>query len=104
MPLLLNAGAIVPRGTTGNTPPWAHCTIAPALAATDFPGLIAVGCTWNIAGAPAPCAIVSVASGIKPLVSVGGAPAVDQTLLCVTSNGVPTMPVQNAGQVIVQAL
>jgi hypothetical protein len=32
----------------------------------------------------------------------GGIPAVHTGLVCMTSNGVPTMPVANAGQVVVQ--
>jgi hypothetical protein len=76
---------------------------APALNVQDFPGVISAGCVFNVAGAPAPCVIVSVVSGMCPTVLLGGAPAVNQTLVCATSNGTPSIPVSSAGQMTVQA-
>jgi hypothetical protein len=65
--------------------------------------VISAGCVFNVAGAPAPCVIVSVVSGMCPTVLLGGAPAVNQTLVCATSNGTPSIPVSSAGQMTVQA-
>jgi hypothetical protein len=76
---------------------------APGLNMQDFPGVIAAGCVFNIAGVPTPCVIVSVVAGMCPRVMLGGAPAVNQTLVCATSNGVPSIPVASAGQMTVQA-
>ena len=75
---------------------------APALNVQDFPGTIAAGCTFNVSGAPVPCVIVSVSAGMCPTILVGGAPAVNQSLVCATSNGVPSIPVASAGQTTVQ--
>jgi hypothetical protein len=107
MPPLLNANAMIQCGHGGKFPvvPRGQRPMvggAPALAVTDFPGVVAVGCVFNIAGAPAPCVIVSVISGMCPTVLVGGAQAVNQTLVCATSNGVPSLPVASAGQMTVQ--
>lgn len=104
---LLNANAVIQCGHGGTFPlvPRGHRPLvgnAPALTTQDLPGLVAVGCTFNVSGVPAPCAIVSVIAGICPTVTLGGAPAVDQTLVCATSNGVPSVPVASAGQVVVQ--
>lgn len=107
MPPLLNANAViqcahggmftvVPRGSrplVGG---------APALNVSDFPGVISAGCVFNVAGVPTPCVIVSVTAGMCPTIMLGGAPAVNQTLVCATSNGVPSMPVASAGQLTVQ--
>jgi hypothetical protein len=75
---------------------------APALTVRDFPGVIAAGCAFNVAGAPAPCVIVSVLAGVCPTIMMGGAPAVNQTLVCATSNGVPSLPVASVGQITAQ--
>jgi hypothetical protein len=75
---------------------------APALNVQDFPGVISAGCVFNVAGAPLPCVIVSVVAGMCPKILMGGAPAVNQTLVCATSNGVPSIPVASAGQLTVQ--
>jgi hypothetical protein len=75
---------------------------APGLNLQDFPGVIAAGCVFNISGAPVPCVIVSVIAGMCPTIILGGAPAVNQTLVCATSNGVPSIPVSSAGQMTVQ--
>jgi hypothetical protein len=107
MPPLLNAamtlqcahGGIFPVAPRGQTPMVGG---TPGLTLQDFPGLIAAGCTFNISGAPAPCAIVSVAAGPCTRVVFGGVPAVHSGLVCMTSNGVPTMPVSNPGQIVVQ--
>jgi hypothetical protein len=107
VPPLLNANAVVqcshggkfmvlPRG------PRPLVGGAPALNLQDFPGVIAAGCVFNVAGAPAPCVIVSVVAGMCPTIMLGGAPAVNQTLVCATSNGVPSTPVASAGQMTVQ--
>jgi hypothetical protein len=77
---------------------------APGLNVTDFPGVPAVGCVFNVLGVPAPCVIVSVMSGMCPKVIFYGAPTVDQTLVCMTSNGMPTLPISNPGQVIAQSV
>ena len=76
---------------------------ARGLAVPDFPGVPAVGCTWNVLGAPVPCVLVSVTAGMCPKISYQGAPAVDQTLMCMTSNGLPTLPVSNPGQMVAQS-
>ena len=106
MPPLLNANAlvqcahggvftVVPRG------PRPLVGGAPALAAPDFAGVVAGGCAFNVSGAPVPCVIVSVVAGMCPTVTVGGAPAVNQSLVCATSNGVPSLPVTTPGQMTV---
>ena len=74
---------------------------APALNLQDFAGVVAVGCAYVVAGAPAPCTIVSVLSGACPTILVGGAVAVDETLVCSTSSGAPTLPVASAGQEVI---
>jgi hypothetical protein len=43
-----------------------------------------------------------VIAGMCPTIMLGGAPAVNQTLVCATTNGVPSMPVASAGQMTVQ--
>ena len=109
MPPLLNANAaiqcghggkfmVVPRG--GTRPMVGG---APALNVMDFPGVISAGCAFNVSGAPVPCVIIAVVAGMCPKVMIGGAPAVDQTLTCSTSNGVPSIPVSSAGQMSVQS-
>lgn len=75
---------------------------APGIVASDLMGKVAVGCAWNVSGAPVPCVITSVISGLCTKVTYGGVPALHQGLTCATSNGVPTMPVANAGQTTVQ--
>jgi hypothetical protein len=75
---------------------------APGLVMTDLIGKPAVGCTWNILGAPAPCVIVTVLTGICTKVSYAGQPALHQGISCMTSNGVPTLPCASAGQTTVQ--
>jgi hypothetical protein len=107
MPPLLNANAVIQCGHGGRfvvVPRGPRPLVggAPALAMPDFPGVVAAGCAFNIAGAPAPCVIVSVVAGICPRIMLGGAPAVNQTLVCATSNGVPSVPVASAGQTTVQ--
>lgn len=104
---LLNANAVIQCGHGGIFPlvprgPRPLVGNAPALNAQDFPGVVAAGCTFNVSGVPAPCAIVSVIAGLCPTVTVGGVPAVNQTLVCATSNAVPSIPVASAGQVVVQ--
>ena len=89
---------VVPRGmppTVGG---------APGLTMQDFPGLPAAGCAFNVAGAPVPCVIVSVVSGMCTRVLFGGVPAVHSGLVCMTSNGMPTLPVANPGQMVVQGV
>ena len=86
---------VVPRG------PRSMVGGAPALTVADFPGVISVGCAFNIAGVPTPCVIVAVTAGMCVKVMDHGAPAVNQTLLCATSNGVPSLPVASAGQMVV---
>ncbi|MBO9534067.1 MAG: hypothetical protein J7513_13940 [Solirubrobacteraceae bacterium] len=75
---------------------------SPGIVATDLMGKVAAGCTFNISGAPAPCVVVSVISGICTKVTYAGTPALHQGLSCATSNGTPTMPVSSAGQTMVQ--
>jgi len=75
---------------------------APGLVATDLLGKVALGCVFNIAGAPSPCTIVGVLAGNCLKVSYGGQPALHQGVTCATTNGVPTMPCINAGQIVVQ--
>lgn len=77
---------------------------APGMVATDLVGKVALGCAFNVSGAPVPCVVVSVVSGICTKVSYGGQPALHQGLVCATSNGTPTLPVSNAGQVKVQGV
>ena len=106
MPPLLNANALVQCGHGGVFPvvprgPRPLVGGAPALALPDFAGVVAAGCVFNVAGAPVPCVIVSVVAGMCPTVMVGGAPAVDQSLVCATSNGVPSLPVATPGQITV---
>jgi hypothetical protein len=107
VPPLLNANAViqcahggkfvvVPRG------PRPLVGGAPALNVQDFPGVISAGCVFNVAGAPVPCVIVSVIAGMCPTILVGGGLAVNQTLVCATSNGTPSLPVSSAGQMTVQ--
>jgi hypothetical protein len=106
MPPLLNAsstiqcahGGVFPVVPRGKTPIIGG---APALTAMDFAGLPAAGCVFNIAGAPAPCIIASVMSGICVKVSYGGVPAVHTGLVCMTATGFPTLP-PTPGQVTVQ--
>ena len=38
-----------------------------------------------------------------PKITYQGAPAVDQTLVCMTSNGLPSLPVSNPGQMTAQS-
>lgn len=71
------------------------------MAVGDFAGVVAAGWAFNVSGAPVPCVIVSVVGGICPAVTVGGAPAVNQSLVCATSNGVPSLPVTMPGQTTV---
>ncbi|MDP2712545.1 MAG: hypothetical protein Q8O56_15120 [Solirubrobacteraceae bacterium] len=104
---LLNADAIIRCGHGGTftivpSGPRPLLGGAPALNARDLAGATAVGCTFNAAGAPAPCVIASVIAGTCPAIVLGGAPAIDQTLVCATSSGVPTIPVSSAGQTTVQ--
>jgi hypothetical protein len=77
---------------------------APGLVMTDLVGKPAVGCVWNILGVPTPCVVAAVVSGICTKVSYSGQPALHQGIVCMTSNGVPTLPCANAGQVVVQGL
>jgi hypothetical protein len=109
MPPLLNANAVVLCARSGRFPvvprgKRPNVGGAPALTVQDFPGLVAAGCAFNVSGAPVPCVVVSVASGLCPTIHHGGAPAVTQALVCATSNGVPTLPVASAGQPAVQGL
>jgi hypothetical protein len=108
MPPLLNANAIlqcahgglftvVPRG------PRPLVGGAPVLTVTDFPGVVAAGCAFNVAGAPAPCVIASVTAGICATVLAGGTPVVNQTVSCISATGFPSLPCSSAGQVTVQA-
>jgi hypothetical protein len=106
MPPLLNANAVIQCGHGGKFPvvPRGQRPMvggAPALNVQDFPGVVAVGCAFNVSGAPVPCVIVSVTAGMCPKIIMGGAPAVNQTLVCATSNGVPSIPVASAGQMTV---
>jgi hypothetical protein len=107
VPPLLNANAVIQCGHGGKFPvlPRGARPIvggASGLNVQDFPGVIAAGCVFNIAGAPAPCVIVSVVAGMCPTIMLGGAPAVNQMLVCATTNGVPSISVASAGQVTVQ--
>lgn len=77
---------------------------APGMVATDLVGKVALGCAFNVAGAPVPCVVVAVASGICSKVSYGGQPGLHQGLVCMTSNGFPTLPVASAGQALVQGI
>lgn len=109
MPPLLNANAVIQCGHGGKFPvvPRAPRPLvggAPGLNLQDFPGVIAAGCAFNISGAPVPCVIVSVIAGMCPTIILGGAPAVNQTLVCATTNGVPSIPVASAGQMTVQGM
>ena len=102
---LLNANAVIMCGHGGKFPvvprgPRSLVGGAPALTIADFPGVVAVGCAFNISGVPTPCVIVSVISGMCPKILEHGSPAVDQSLQCATSNGVPSLPVASAGQVV----
>jgi hypothetical protein len=76
---------------------------SPALTVQDFPGLVAVGCAFNVAGAPVPCVIAGVVAGMCTKVMLSGVPAVHTGLTCMTSNGVPTLPPM-PGQVTVQGV
>jgi hypothetical protein len=87
---------VVPRG------PRSMVGGAPGLTVADFPGVISAGCAFNISGVPTPCVIVSVIAGMCVTVMDHGSPAVNQTLVCATSNGVPSLPVTSAGQLVVQ--
>ncbi len=107
MPPLLNANAVIQCAHGGKFPvvargPRPLVGGAPALNVQDFPGVIALGCAFNVSGAPVPCVIVSVTAGMCPKIIMGGAPAVNQTLVCATSNGVPSIPVSSAGQMATQ--
>ena len=107
MPPLLNANAVIQCAHGGKFPvvprgPRPMVGGAPALNVQDFPGVVALGCVFNVSGAPVPCVIVSVTAGMCPTIIMGGAPAVNQTLVCATSNGVPSIPVSSAGQMTAQ--
>jgi hypothetical protein len=109
VPPLLNANSVIQCGHGGKfmVVPRGRRPIvggAPALNVQDFPGVIAAGCAFNVLGVPVPCVIVAVVAGMCPKIMLGGAPAVNQTLVCATSNGVPSMPVASAGQVTVQGI
>ncbi len=109
MPPLVNAsatvqcahGGLVPMIPAGKRPLIGG---APGMVPTDLVGKVAVGCAFNVAGAPVPCVVVSVVSGICTKVTYGSLPALHQGLVCATSNGVPTLPVGNAGQTLVQGV
>lgn len=107
MPPLINAAATVQCAHGGMIPmvpagPRPLIGGAPGMVATDLIGKVALGCAFNVSGAPVPCVVVSVASGICTKVSYGGQPALHQGLVALTSNGVPTIPCASAGQVTVQ--
>lgn len=109
MPPLVNAAGVLQCGHGGVFPlaPRGLRPLvggAPAIAAPDLAGLVAVGCAWNVLGAPVPCVLISPMAGICTKVSYGGVPAVHQGLQCATSNGVPTLPMSSAGQVAVQGV
>lgn len=107
MPPILNANAeircahggrfaVAPRG------PRPQVGGAPGLNLDDLPGAVAAGCTFTVAGVPAPCAIVSVIAGACSAVKLGSAAAVNQELVCATSSGAPTVAVADPGQVMVR--
>lgn len=109
MPPLINASATLQCGHGGMIPlipagPRPLVGGAPGIVATDLVGKVAMGCAFNVSGAPVPCVVVSVVSGICTKVTYGGVPALHQGLVCATSNGVPTMPVSSAGQTTVQGV
>ncbi len=106
MPPLLNINAVIQcahggRFTVVPRGPRAIVGGAPGLTVADLPGVIAVGCAFNVSGVPAPCVIASVLAGMSPGVTDHGAPAVTQAVVCATSNGVPSLPVASAGQMTV---
>ena len=109
MPPLLNQAATIQCGHGGVFPvvargPRALVGGTPGLNVPDFPGVVAVGCAFNVLGAPVPCVILSVMSGICPKILLAGAPAVDQTCICATSNGIPSLPISNPGQMIAHSV
>lgn len=109
MPPLVNTNGILQCGHGGIFPliPRGLRPIvggAPGLTVTDLPGSIAVGCVFNVLGAPVPCVLVSAISGICTKVNYGGTPTIHQGLVCATSNGVPTLPMSSAGQLTVQGV
>lgn len=107
MPPLLNSAATVQCAHGGIIPmvpagPRPLVGGAPGMVATDLVGKPAAGCVFNVAGAPVPCVVVTVTAGICTKVTYGGQPALHQGLICMTSNGMPTLPVANPGQMSVQ--
>jgi hypothetical protein len=108
MPPLLNASAVVQCAHGGMFPvvPRGLTPLvggAPGLTINDFPGLVAAGCAFNVSGAPVPCVIAAVASGMCTKVLYGGVPAVHQGLVCMSATGFPTI-VASPGQVVVQGM
>ena len=109
MPPLVNASGVLQCGHGGVFPllprgPSPMVGGAPGIKVSDLPGSLAVGCVFNVAGAPVPCVLISAIAGICTAVTYGGTPAVHQGLMCATSNGVPTLPMSSAGQVAVQGI
>jgi hypothetical protein len=108
VPPLLNANAVIqcPHGGRFAVVPRGPRPVvggAPALNVQDFPGVVAAGCSFTVAGAPAPCAIVSVVAGTCPTIILSGSVAVNQALVCATSNGVPSIPIASTGQITVHS-
>jgi hypothetical protein len=109
MPPLVNAagiiqcahGGLVPMLPTGKRPLVGG---APGMLPADLLGKVALGCTHHIGPSPAPCVITGVIAGICGIVDYGGQKALNQGVVCMTSNGVPTIPCGNAGQTVVQGV
>lgn len=109
MPPLVNAagtiqcahGGIVPLLPVGKRPMVGG---APGMVPSDLLGKVAAGCGYTIGGSPAPCVVTGVTAGICTKVDYSGQKALHQGVICMTSNGVPTVPCANAGQTTVQGL
>lgn len=106
MPALVNSaatiqcahGGIVPLIPTGKRPMVGG---APGMCPTDLVGKVAAGCSFVRGTSPSPCIITGVIAGICTKVDYAGLKALNQSVVCATSNGVPTLPCANAGQVLV---
>lgn len=112
MPPLLNSNAVIQCAHGGKysiIPKGPRPMVAGGMGVLEIdlaPGPPAAGCTFNIAGAPAPCIPLKVAAGLSTKVLYNGMPLLTQmvTVMASPPSAPPvSLPCASAGQVQVQA-